>query len=141
MSDALEDAVKDGVEAMEKALYLQGVELVRELSVVGKATGKAALATLNAFTSIGEWYSLGLIDADSARISSENYLAVLYLMSKKATIDAEIAAWQRGIALLKTFVTVAMAVLEIAMQVALPSVGAILHNVVSRVTEELYPNA
>lgn len=133
----LESAVEAGVLAMQEALYRQGVELVHELTRASAAAGQAGLATLNQLTTIGEWYSLGMIDAPSAKIASENYIEVIHLLARTVVTEAASEAYKRGIALLNTFMTVGLAVLEIALQVALPNVGAILHAVVAKVTEEV----
>ena len=133
----LESAVEAGVLAMQEALYRQGVELVRELTLASAAAGNAGLAALNHLSMIGDWYSQHMIDAPTARIAGDNYIEVINLLARTVATEAERAAYHRGLALLRTFITVALAVLEIALQAALPGVGAILHAVVSRVTEEV----
>jgi hypothetical protein len=133
MTDPLRDAVEEGVSAMQAALYEQARELVRELLQAGEEAGRDGLRTLEALARVGQLYAAGGIDATSARIASVNYVEAIKLGAYALENEAAVLAWARGVKLLETFARVAFAVLEIALQAAVPGLGVFLSGVVERV--------
>lgn len=123
----------DALEAMQEALVEHARAAVATLAAASTAAGMEGTRLLGKIGEVGTLLANGEIDQGTATLSVSNYLEAVKMTGYGLANKAQVEAFKRGVRLLETFTHVALGVLTMALQVAVPGAAGFLGELVGRI--------
>jgi len=118
-----QEALEAAMTLLEVVLKDQARQALEALKEASEPVAKQGAEILGQMISLGALLAQGKVDAASAELAIDNYLAGLELLVVAETNLAKVEAAKRGIAILQTVKSVLLSVVKVAINYYVPGAG------------------